>query len=93
MNLSTSVSLEKIEDLLDKAETQEHTFWRKEHVISYKLESGFTVLGRSACVDPANFDLELGRKYARENAISQLWALEGYLLQNRLYEESKCLDS
>jgi hypothetical protein len=83
-----SVSQASIQLLLDNAETQEHTFWEKEHVISYRLRNGFTVLGRAACVDARNFDLELGRKYARENAVSQLWQLEGYLLQNSIYLDS-----
>lgn len=75
------VTPEKIKALLDNAETQETIFWNKELVVSFKLESGFTVTGRGACVDPKNFDIELGRKVAREDAENQLWKLEGYRLQ------------
>ena len=75
------VTQEQIDALLDGAETQEHTFWDKELVVSYKLESGFTVTGRGACVDPANFDLAIGRRVARQDASNQLWQLEGYRLQ------------
>ena len=50
------------------------------------LENGYTIKGISACVDPANFDLDLGRKYAYEDAIRQIWPLEGYLLAQRMYE-------
>ena len=50
------------------------------------LENGYTIKGISACVDEANFDIELGRKYAYEDAIRQIWPLEGYLLAQRLYE-------
>lgn len=79
--VQTKVTLSQLEDLLDKAETQEHIFWEKELIVSYKLESGFTVAGRAACVDPANFNLAIGQKIAREDAIKQLWVLEGYRLQ------------
>lgn len=48
------------------------------------LRNGFTVLGESACASPANFDAELGRKIARDNAKSKIWQLEGYALRNRL---------
>ncbi len=82
----TTVTKEQIDDLLDRAETQECTFWEKELAVSYKLPSGFTVLGRAACIDPKNFDIEIGRKFAREDAANQLWKLEGYLLQNRLFD-------
>lgn len=79
------VTVEQIDHLIDDAATLETTFWGKEVVISYKLRCGFTLLGRGACVDPANFDIEIGRKVARQDAVNQLWELEGYLLQNRLY--------
>lgn len=81
---SNRVTLEQIKELLDAAETQEAVFWDKEVVVSYKLLSGFTVLGRGACVDPANFNIEIGRQVARKQVEDQLWQLEGYLLQNRL---------
>lgn len=50
------------------------------------LQNGFTVTGESACASPENFDAELGRKIARENAINKLWPLMGYELKQRLFE-------
>lgn len=49
------------------------------------LPNGFQVgYGQSACVDPANYNRELGEKYAKENCITnsvdKLWELEGYML-------------
>ena len=51
------------------------------------LRNGFTVTGESACASPENFNVELGRKIARENARNKIWQLEGYLLKQRLYSE------
>lgn len=48
------------------------------------LRNGFTVTGESACASPENFDEELGRKIARSNARDKIWALEGYLLKEKL---------
>ena len=48
------------------------------------LRNGFTVIGESACASPENFDEELGRKIARGKARDKIWALEGYLLKERL---------
>ncbi|EGK3186744.1 hypothetical protein IFX79_004043 [Salmonella enterica] len=45
------------------------------------LRNGFTVTGESACVSPKNFDVEIGRKAARQKAIDKIWTLEGYLLK------------
>ena len=48
------------------------------------LQNGFTVTGESACASPENFDAEIGRKIARNNARDKIWALEGYLLKQKL---------
>ena len=51
------------------------------------LRNGFTVTGESAAASPENFDAEIGRKIARQNAREKIWALEGYLLKQRLSEQ------
>ena len=48
------------------------------------LKNGFTVTGKSAPASPENFDAEIGRKIARDDARNQIWALEGYLLREKL---------
>ncbi len=48
------------------------------------LRNGFTVTGESACASPENFDAEIGRKIARQNAVAKIWPLMGYELRNRL---------
>lgn len=52
------------------------------------LRNGFTVTGRSACVNPANFNAGVGEEMAYADAIRQVWQLEGYLLTQRLFEQS-----
>ena len=52
------------------------------------LENGYTVVGESACASPENFNAELGRKIARENAKNKIWQLEGYLLKQSLFDSS-----
>ncbi|EOQ0382258.1 Gp49 family protein [Escherichia coli] len=51
------------------------------------LRNGFTVTGESACTSPENFDAEIGRKIARQNAANKIWMLEGYLLKQKLSEQ------
>jgi hypothetical protein len=54
------------------------------------LKNGFEVVGFSACVDPANYNHEVGVGYARKRAIDKIWELEGYLLQSKLAEARDC---
>lgn len=48
------------------------------------LKNGFTVTGESACASPENFDAEIGRKIARQNAVQKIWPLLGFRLRDRL---------
>jgi len=48
------------------------------------LRNGFTVTGESACASPENFNAEIGRKIARENAVQKIWPLMGYELRSKL---------
>ena len=50
------------------------------------LKNGFTVSGESACASPENFDEEIGRKIARQNAEQKIWPLMGYELKERLHQ-------
>ncbi len=51
------------------------------------LKNGFTVTGESACASPENFDAEVGRKIARQNAVNKIWPLMGYELKQRLHDQ------
>jgi hypothetical protein len=44
------------------------------------LNNGYTVVGKSACVDGALFDPDIGRRIARQDAVRQVWPLLGFRL-------------
>ena len=48
------------------------------------LRNGFIVTGESACASPENFDADIGRKVARQNAVQKIWPLMGYELRSKL---------
>ena len=51
------------------------------------LKNGFTVLGKSACADPDEFDAEIDRSIAASDAVRQVWPLMGYKLKCDLNQE------
>lgn len=59
----------------------------KTTVCTLVLYNGFTVRGDSACVDPANFNEELGKKYARERAVDAVWPVLGAILAEKLWRQ------
>lgn len=58
-------------------------------VCALKLKNGFVVTGESAAASPENFNAEIGKKIARQNAREKIWMLEGYLLKQQLFEAKK----
>lgn len=63
-----------------------HVFNNKTTVCCLTLRNGFTVVGYSSCVSPENFDPNIGTEVAYRNAREQIWQLEGYLLQQQLFD-------
>lgn len=79
------ITQEIIEDLiLEKVFIRAH---EKTTICCLKLKNGFEVTGTSACVDVKNFDSEIGKQIAEEEAKNKIWELEGYRLQCDLYRE------
>lgn len=77
------VTPDQIESLI--AREQFHVFEdTTTTVCCLTLRNGFTVIGQSACASPANFDTDLGRRIAREDAVRQIWPLAGYALREAL---------
>jgi hypothetical protein len=53
-------------------------------VCALTLRNGYVVIGESAAASFDNFDEAIGRRISRENARNKIWALEGYVLRERL---------
>lgn len=82
------VTLAHLESQLAQNEFVNPSFAPEVTICITKTRNGFVVVGMSAPADPANFDAELGRRFAREDCLRQLWPLEGYLLRHQLASES-----
>lgn len=50
------------------------------------LKNNYVVVGKSAAISMNNFDEELGKKIAFDDAREQIWALEGYYLKSKQKE-------
>ena len=57
------------------------TVGAKTTVINAHTLTGFDTVKHSSCVDPKNYNEELGKQYAMEEVINSLWAHLGFVLQ------------
>lgn len=80
------VAQEDIESIISKSVIDSTTVGEKTTLVRVVLPNGFVLTESSSCVDPANYNFELGKKLCLENIKRKLWMLEGYVLQQRLFE-------
>lgn len=57
----------------------------------FTMKNGYSVVGKAGCVDPVNYNQELGERLAYDDAFGQCYALEGYLLREALFLKSKAV--
>ena len=57
------------------------TVGAKTTVVNAHTLTGFDTVKHSSCVDPKNYNEELGKQYAMEEVINSLWAHLGFVLQ------------
>ena len=53
-------------------------------VCAITLQNDFVVTGEAAAASPENFNEDIGKEVAFGKAREKIWALEGYLLRERL---------
>lgn len=82
------VTEERIEEILKDAEIESYTVFDKCTVVACKLPNGFVIVESSACVSPENYDETLGFEICLEKIENKIWELEGYRLQEELYQQS-----
>lgn len=56
--------------------------------VTVKMKNGFTLRESTTCVDPANYNEEIGKQICLEKIEDKVWFLLGYALQEKQYQES-----
>lgn len=53
----------------------------KTTIVSIRTLTGFESHGLSSCVDPSRYDINIGKKFAKEKAVDAIWTGLGFVLQ------------
>lgn len=78
-NDGTKILREDVENFITDVEVM--TVGEKTTVVNAHTLTGFDTVKHSSCVDPKNYNEELGKQYAMEEVINSLWAHLGFVLQ------------
>lgn len=77
------VTKEQIESRI--AGTTYHRITETVIICNIQLDNGYSVIGKSACVNAENFDQQIGERISFDNAFRELWPLFGFLLAENNY--------
>lgn len=78
-NDGTKILKEDVENFITDVEVM--TVGEKTTVVNAHTLTGFDTVRHSSCVDPKNYSKELGKQYAMEEVVNDLWAHLGFVLQ------------
>lgn len=87
-----TVTQSVIDELMESCDIAVTTAFDKCTIVACKLPNGFVIVESSSCVDPANYDEDMGVDICMKNIEKKVWELEGYLLQNQLYMDGVTFD-
>lgn len=78
-NDGTKILKEDVENFITNVEVM--TVGEKTTVVNAHTLTGFDAVRHSSCVDPKNYSEELGKQYAMEEVVNDLWAHLDFVLQ------------
>ena len=81
------VTQEQVDGFIKTTEVM--TIGEKTTLVHATLQNGFTIKKTRACVDPENYDENIGAQICLERIKNEVWYLLGFLLQQREYERKQ----
>lgn len=81
-----TITQEYIDEIIENSEFTMTTAFDKCTIVACKLPNGFVIVESSACVSPENYDENMGIDICLSKIEDKIWELEGYRLQQHLWE-------
>lgn len=78
---NNTITRELVEYFIGNATMNVQTVDGKTTIVHCVLPNGFTMVESSSCVDPKNYDEEMGKEICVDRMRNQLWGLLGFVLQ------------
>lgn len=75
---------DNMKDVLCRTEVE---FGKPVTYVTVRMKNGFTLRESTTCVDPANYDENVGKQICLEKIEDKVWMLLGYALQDKIADE------
>lgn len=87
------VTDKQIDAIMERTHFRVEVMGNKTTVVMATLPNGFVIVESSSCVDPKNYNHDLGVKLCKERIRDKLWMLEGYKLQSFVTAQNELIDN
>lgn len=84
--VGNKISPERMTEVLGESKVASWKLGNKTTLVVCTLPNGYEITETSSCVDPDNYNHDVGVRICMERIQDKVWELEGYLLQARLAE-------
>ena len=88
-HLPNKVTEEMVDKILKDADIAVDTLFDRCTVVTCKLPCGFVITETSACVDPANYNVDTGINICIDKIVDKVYELEAYRLMNDIHNAKK----
>ena len=87
--ITNTITQEHIEKVMNNSKVIVYKSFDKCTIVACKLPNGFVIVESSSCVNPENYNEDIGVEICMNRIKDKVCELEGYKLQTELYENSK----
>jgi len=79
---------ELIDKIISESQIEVAKMGKKTVVVALTLKNGFEIIESASCVDPNNYDENIGKELCLKRIKEKLWELEAYKTHDSMKTES-----
>lgn len=91
-NIPVGVSIKRVEEVMNHSKVVVYRAFDKCTVVVCQLPSGFVIVESSSCVDPKNYDEQMGIEICMNRIKDRIFEMEAYKLQEDMFMMNKAIE-
>lgn len=84
--MENKVTEKQIDKIIQAGSIEIQDLSDKTTLVKFRTKEGFEIVATSSCVDPKNYNRDVGAKICMDQIKNKLWEYEGYVLSKKLYK-------